>query len=457
VIRQLEANELKDIQALCSTDKWNPQNQPNIKQYRLNLLQEIEDKYAAIEGRPSCQVTSYNTPDPHSLGYHDSDGLHLNSQFLIRNDDFARYQVVETIIHEGEHEFQEYCIQQADNQNSPIYNRIQTDPQFREQVLNWSENQNEYIRPPNANSPDAAFSPYFLQPLEIDAKYSGFNQADAIFAKDPNYQGFKKAREINEIDQAKTEAAKMYGENYEQVLDCQIRDKYLTDQLWNEVRQGVDKKKIPVDDRFTSLKEQVDIEHRAINNFDNLKKLNPQELQTLKNKQRVLETSIKEYANAHGIVLTSYGENFQVMPDKPSELNLLNPRDLSSDNINHYRDTGTIPFKILPGDNLDDVRKAFGGDTIANTISEPQTNKPYANDTSNPGSVNINIHQQVAGDNPLLLEYDPSLVDRYINLKNSVVHYKAMVNDTWEKIAERTGVDIDVLRKNNPSVNHPHL
>lgn len=71
---------------------------------RAEALQGVEDRLAAVQGRPACRVVVELLPEATDGGY-DQHEIAVNAQYL---DDVAR--MVEAVAHEGRHAYQEQVV-----------------------------------------------------------------------------------------------------------------------------------------------------------------------------------------------------------------------------------------------------------------------------------------------------------------------------------------------------------
>jgi hypothetical protein len=119
--------------------------------HRLQVMQEVEQRMAAIQGRPLVRVVAEPMERGVCGGYRQGDKtIHISQEHLRSNN--AR-EVLDTVVHEGRHAYQHYAI---------------THPGFhpdQAQVRAWAENlrPGHYIR--GGRVPGA----YMRQPVEADA------------------------------------------------------------------------------------------------------------------------------------------------------------------------------------------------------------------------------------------------------------------------------------------------
>lgn len=138
---------------------------------REQLLNEVEQKIAAIEHRPPLKV-ELKPLKPHHMGYQ-SDAekkIVLNSNIVGSNDRGMHRQVLDTIIHEGRHAYQHYNVD------------VKTIHESASEVASWRENfyskEYGYYRSGthyipifhNGEIRNVDFRLYYYQPVEIDAR-----------------------------------------------------------------------------------------------------------------------------------------------------------------------------------------------------------------------------------------------------------------------------------------------
>jgi hypothetical protein len=74
---------------------------------RLSALQEVDDRLAAIQGRPRVTVRSDDNLGSAVFGMFDGERIIVNRRHLRRNMPIA--ELVDTVIHEGRHTYPEAC------------------------------------------------------------------------------------------------------------------------------------------------------------------------------------------------------------------------------------------------------------------------------------------------------------------------------------------------------------
>ena len=82
---------------------------------RLAVVQEVENRNAATQGRAPCVVREATAMGNYGSYYSECNEIDINVQDYIRNQDGSRsrnnsYQVLDSIYHEGEHAYQDYCV-----------------------------------------------------------------------------------------------------------------------------------------------------------------------------------------------------------------------------------------------------------------------------------------------------------------------------------------------------------
>lgn len=142
---------------------------------KVNVLNEMEHHIAAIEHRPAATISSEKLED-NTFGYQSNDSIVINSTYLEQSstNPQALDKMLETLIHEGRHRYQQYNVEERLVHESPA------------QVETWRENFEELgykdgspipiieIGPiglfTNERLSDLGFRLYYYQPVEVDAR-----------------------------------------------------------------------------------------------------------------------------------------------------------------------------------------------------------------------------------------------------------------------------------------------
>jgi uncharacterized protein YukE len=123
---------------------------------RLEVLQDIEDRMAAIQGRtPSTVIAEPMTAN--TYGYYNEGIIAINNSNL--SSDMPVNEFLDTILHESRHAYQDYAIHNPE---------VVVDPEV---VESWEENWNNYM-----SADIYGYEAYYNQPIEVDAR----NYAEAI-------------------------------------------------------------------------------------------------------------------------------------------------------------------------------------------------------------------------------------------------------------------------------------
>ena len=82
---------------------------------RLTLVQEVENRNATMQGRVPCTVNETTAVGNYGSYYSECNEIEINVQDYISNNDGSysnnnSYQVLDSIFHEGEHAYQDYCV-----------------------------------------------------------------------------------------------------------------------------------------------------------------------------------------------------------------------------------------------------------------------------------------------------------------------------------------------------------
>lgn len=117
------------------------------------VLQELEYHIAEIEHREPCQL-NFRVMDEGNLGAFspESKDITINSRYVISCDFHDYKEMLDTLIHEGRHAYQDYNIATRE---------VHSDGNITNE---WSYNFDNYI------SPNWDFQAYYTQPVEQDAR-----------------------------------------------------------------------------------------------------------------------------------------------------------------------------------------------------------------------------------------------------------------------------------------------
>ena len=96
-VESLQQVEGLDLQAWQSLDAAG----------RLEVLQNIENHMAEIQGRPALEITAAEM-DQNTFGGYNGQGIELNAGHIV--SDMPVQEFVDTIVHEGRHAYQDYAV-----------------------------------------------------------------------------------------------------------------------------------------------------------------------------------------------------------------------------------------------------------------------------------------------------------------------------------------------------------
>ena len=128
---------------------------------RLQVLQDVENRMAAIQGRPPVSIKAEPMEPGVYGGYVRGEGIILGQEHLTSDD---IHEITDTIVHEGRHAYQDYAVQTPD---------FLADVEL---VELWRDNWNNYL-----TAEEYGQELYALQPIEADAWEYGARIADALF------------------------------------------------------------------------------------------------------------------------------------------------------------------------------------------------------------------------------------------------------------------------------------
>lgn len=142
---------------------------------RVDVLNKLEQRIAQIEHRPAATISSEKLDD-RTFGYQSNDSIVINSTYLemSASNPQALDKMLETLIHEGRHRYQQYNVEERLVHESPA------------QVETWRENFEEMgyksgdpipiieIGPiglfTNERLTELGYRLYYYQPVEVDAR-----------------------------------------------------------------------------------------------------------------------------------------------------------------------------------------------------------------------------------------------------------------------------------------------
>ncbi len=146
--QKIDFSAKTDEQLLDSfkSSNWNKLSDEN----RIGLVQEMENRQAAGQGRTPAEVVASN--DPGKYGSYNS----TNNRMSINVSDFSSYEVLDTYAHESNHAYQGHCVKNGldyDEQtrgmmevesmrdsNGNLYNYARTSPQYDMQTNELDSN-----------------------------------------------------------------------------------------------------------------------------------------------------------------------------------------------------------------------------------------------------------------------------------------------------------------------------
>lgn len=169
----LEApNDIEQIEgisdAMAETPELFPENWQQLSlDQRVEVLNELEVKIAAIEHRPPCPIYTKDMGAIErrgdmllgSMGVHVSsmfgESITINSRLLNSNDPVFFREALDTLVHEGRHSYQTYNMTQRETHTS------------QGDLTNWHRNLDEFGY---QSAQQSGFKAYWLQPIESDAR-----------------------------------------------------------------------------------------------------------------------------------------------------------------------------------------------------------------------------------------------------------------------------------------------
>lgn len=188
---------------------------------RLKVLQELECEMAKKQGRTRAieegRTVVYKLLKEKICGFYideSSSKLYINKRHLDSNDEFMNYEVVDIVIHEGYHAYQNDAVRGRRLSKKPKETKLQL----------WARNiviKNDFEDDDN----DYKNVDYRFQPRENDAYNYTYRQMKSLKLQDDDYNKY--------IDKQKNKniywtamAKEKYGKNYLQIIAIDIDVRY---------------------------------------------------------------------------------------------------------------------------------------------------------------------------------------------------------------------------------------
>ena len=135
---------------------------------RLNALQECENRLSEVQGRPGLPVNGIDLPS-NQYGYYDGESIFVNTNHIEGPDQQPVGEMVDTIVHEGRHAYQDYA-----TKNPGFLDNTEV-------VESWQDNFDNYL--------DASIvgqEAYEQQPVEADARNFAGQIRNGLYGGDTN-------------------------------------------------------------------------------------------------------------------------------------------------------------------------------------------------------------------------------------------------------------------------------
>lgn len=161
-----QVNQISDVMRVTNGLKLEEWKELSLDQ-RVELLNQLESKIAAIEHRPACPITVENLGELSEnngrigghLGYHENgfsgERIVINSELVKSDNPNCYFEVLDTVLHEGRHSYQTYNMEQRQTHTS------------HGDLTNWKTNLDQYGY---QNAQLCGFKLYWMQPVEADAR-----------------------------------------------------------------------------------------------------------------------------------------------------------------------------------------------------------------------------------------------------------------------------------------------
>ena len=214
----------KDFISNFSAEKWVTWSPYR----RLSFLQKIEDSMAVRQGRRKRRVrASARTAKRGVGGEYDSDekgSLFINKDWIYANDTYRTYELIDTVIHEGRHAYQDDVVRMR--QITKARPNKKTITVWRANTCNYGV----YIGAGEKREDDAQKGELFYryQPTEEDAyKYAegAMREYRKHFGADRHYKEYMSdMARVNQ--QTRMSARQLLGENYRKRISSEILKEY---------------------------------------------------------------------------------------------------------------------------------------------------------------------------------------------------------------------------------------
>lgn len=190
-----------------SRDNW---NQMSIEEKK-RALQELENDYAKKQGRPeNPAILEFKNLDYAGVYYADNNTMQISNKMLVSGNSSKRYEVIDTVIHEGRHAYQAYSIHHPG-----------THPD-QEEEAKWRDNELYYITP----NPDVY--KYVFQARERDAYGYAAKEMGRIFKDMPDeaplYSQYEQCID-KFMEKTAVDAEANLGKDYLQKIDTEVAEK----------------------------------------------------------------------------------------------------------------------------------------------------------------------------------------------------------------------------------------
>lgn len=175
---------------------------------RFNALQQLENYYSQIQGRPSCKIV--DTSNPNIWGSYNNGVIQMNKKELLQEG--MCYEAVNTILHEGRHAFQEYAIR---NHLSSVDSNT---------LENWkSEMYGGYL---------IEYPEFWAQSIERDASQYAYQETEKIYkelkrkiGKNDGFKDYDK-RTKKFAKRFEKDLKRLYGRSYQSIVNQKVKNKY---------------------------------------------------------------------------------------------------------------------------------------------------------------------------------------------------------------------------------------
>ena len=185
-------------------DQFKTGNWSKLEEYnKIDIIQEMENRNAAEQGREPAEVVSSTRVT--SYGSYNS----MNNQMNINVNNFSSYETLDTFVHESNHAYQSYCVENGTGYDEYIRNMMEVESMRDENgtLYNYTRTSPQYDMQCNeldSNNKAASFMLAESDRYKEDQEYKDYiaerdsHFKDVNYALD-NYQGMRESMQKDQV------------------------------------------------------------------------------------------------------------------------------------------------------------------------------------------------------------------------------------------------------------------